>query len=167
MSEAFDGHDENEHDCSEHEHDKTCMAHDEHWQDDFAYTSTKRLPVPENAPRTAQMAKMIGELDDVPIYRFALVYVDAKTGNVQLASSPGVSPSAAMNLLAKAISTLAFQEAYQERIAEQMLHRGLGQALAKAMVGEGEMPDLTSILGGEPDELKPVDDIKNMRDGYL
>ena len=164
MADKFEGHDENEHD---HEHGKTCIAHDDHWQDDFAYVSEKRLPVPENAPRTAQMAAMVADLDDVPIYRFAIVYVNAKTGNIQLATSPGVSAPASMNLLAKAISTLAFQEAYEERMAEQMLNSGLRDALKKAVEGDGDIPDLSSVFGGMRETDDVIDDVKNMRDGYL
>lgn len=168
MTEEFiQDHDENE---EGHEHDKTCFAHDDHWQDDYAYTSEARLPVPEDAPRTAEMAKLISELEDVPIFRFAVVYVNAETGRVQLATNPGMATMAAANLLAKAIGILSYQEAYQERMAQQMLHRGLGKAISKAMMGEGEMPDLSVILGGIPAEKEDeeiVDTIRNMREGYL
>lgn len=165
-----EGHDENEHD----DHDKTCMVHDNHWQDDYAYVSserrTERLESGEDPPRTADMAQIIGTLEDVPIYRFAVVYVNAETGNIQVATNPGMSGAKSINLLTRAAAIMAFQEASEEDQAEAIILHGMKRGLATAIAGEGEMPDLSGILGGLPNmpqPVKEVDDKADMRDGYL
>src|SRR5271166_1769348 len=133
------------------QHAKTCITHDEHWQDDFAYTNDDRLPVPEDAPRLSEVAKLImhatKEGDNPVIYRFSLVYVDAATGNLQVITNPGMSGPASVNLLARAASVIAFQEAQLEKQAQQLLAGGLKTALRGAVEhGEG-LPNLAAIFG--------------------
>ena len=133
------------------QHAKTCITHDEHWQDDFAYTNDDRLPVPEDAPRLSEVAKLIKhatkEGDNPVIYRFSLVYVDAATGNLQVITNPGMSGPASINLLARAASVIAFQEAQLEKQAQQLLAGGLKTALRGAVEHGEELPNLAAIFG--------------------
>lgn len=170
-------------DTHEHEgHDKTCQVHDDHWQDDYAYVgSEKRLEAlkegPGELPSTESMAELISQLEDVIVFRFALVYVNGETGNIQVATNPGMETPGAINLLAKAISVMAFQEAQLEGEAKHIVNMGMKEALKNALQGGGEMPDLSRLLGGLPNPLMPVEDdtegderdrgLHDMRDGYL
>lgn len=154
----------------EHEHSKECFGHDEHWQDDFAFVSEHRLPVPEDAPTLKTVAQVINQAakdgGNVPVYRFAVIYVEAESGRIEVMTNPGMSRPAAMNLLTRATSLMAYQDAREEQEAVQMVS-GLGH------FRPGTVLDLKSLFSeglstaDEVTEDESSDDRSRMKGGYL
>jgi hypothetical protein len=125
----------NEYESDEYKnsHNSTCQEKDpqQHWVDDFAYASTERLPIPDDAPHADDMIKLLQKFarktGNAPIYRFVLVCVDAECGNIIVVPSPGTHGPGIINLLSRAVSILAFQDALNE---EEILNK-LGGMLDK------------------------------------
>jgi hypothetical protein len=171
--------DEFEHDEGEKCISAGCVKHDTHWHDDFAYLNKNRLPVPDDAPTLETVKHLldhtIQDNGDEPVYRFAVIYVNAQTGTLQVMTNPGMSHPATINLLGRALSIIAFQEAQAEQEAERIVVTGMGDALRRAVQrgGGNDMPDLSAILGGinptGPRKAEPrkADDKDDMREGYL
>jgi hypothetical protein len=134
----------------DHEHTRTCFGHDSHWMDDSVYVNEGPEGAADCANSTKDLVKLLSsELPDEKIYRFALVTVDDK-GFIQLSTSPGMAHDNVVNLLSRAISILAVQRGIDERNDRVDFLESLGEAVGMAMTGDGEMPDLTVLLGGEP-----------------
>lgn len=106
---------------------RACLEHDEnhHWEDDEAYVETgDRLPVPEYAPTWEDIVTLLDNNPpegDSHIYRFAIVFVNAEDGQIGVFANPGAEPPSVINLLARAVSIMAFQQNEKGRIMGEML----------------------------------------------
>src|ERR1700739_4887795 len=86
----------------EHTHDddteaRTCPVHDPsgHWRDDFQYVRPDVAASDDDNNHISDIAELLTEFitieGNVPIYRFALAYVNAATGLIQIVTDPGMS----------------------------------------------------------------------------
>ena len=165
----------------QHEHDAMCFAHTDHWRDDEQFVFASQGGETQDDPPTFEdmldvLSNNLSE-DNPVVFRFALTWVNDE-GHIQIASPGGSSSTEIINLLTRAASILAFQDAQMERVAHGMLDNGLKGALGHALSGEGELPDLSAIFDNNRREKPPkqrnmvkgkVDHIKpdEMKDGYL
>lgn len=127
---------------------KACPMHDEsgHWQDDEAYIDDDRLPIPDNAPTWGDLIAKLRDNkpeNDPIVYRFALVFVDAKTGLMNVYASPGQSHNMTINLMSRACAIMAFQVSQEEKMTEHMLRN---------VVNGGLMPPMFAPDDGSDDD---------------
>lgn len=162
-----------------HEHGPMC-PHNEHWHDDYAFTDEERLPIPDGAPTMHtvidRISKTFDDDNNPVVYRFAMVYVNAESGQMQIVTNPGMGSSGTINLLSHAVSTLAFQEDYHDRIQAATMGAAIQAAFAD---NDGTISDFEEMLskGLFQDELFPearaIEDITDginptkMDGGYL
>ena len=118
------------------ENERACFVHDPngHWHDDMSYISENE-PIPEGARRPvwAELVKKLSEYlpGDTELDRFTLVYVKTDTRMIDIVGNPGSSPLTVINLLSRAASIIAFQEAkLQDDDATATMKTILGRLLS-------------------------------------
>jgi hypothetical protein len=108
---------------------RSCPEHDpnKHWWDDYAYVYEDN---PEQCPnrfsdilKTLEVNKPEG---DPRIYRFLLVYVDAESGKMDVLGNPGNSEYAAINLLTRAASLIAYTTEMQDNHEREKMLEMMG-----------------------------------------
>lgn len=148
--------------------DPGCAAHDpHHWRDDVYHTTEVTKELLQQSARYSDMVEAIKatEPEDNPhIARFALAYVDAETGLIEVIGNPGANPLSIVNLLTRAASIVAYQEwAEENAIKKTMVNMIYGTGVGErghSVIPGGNMPDAIRKLF-KPDPDNTVEHVDN------
>lgn len=116
---------------------RQCPMHDpgKHWLDDYDYVFGTD-DAEDHPPTWQDFIKMVRNSVDLndKIHKFAIVFVK-DDGTLQVMASPGIGHNGSVNLLAKAISIMAYQEDAEEQHQQTQLAALFGGLLPGTLPG--------------------------------